>query len=212
MPEPPANFSWSPRVSRGKILALYHSEAMGLLDEALVEDVYLTITLRCRDILAVGDARNGKVTCHGCRGVFLLEPDVNEAKNRGRQTENPTPIECPACGWQTTWGRYVRSFHKKQLVAGGSDPHVRAFLEQQPRARTARDKMLAIDLLIHQFHLHLNLYPSRPVGVNVIEGDMGQVIRLIEALAFEDIRDPEIRRRCLEWKERWVNRLACPQT
>lgn len=52
---------WSPRVPKWKLQRLYESEAQGMLDEDLLEDVGLTLLLRCEDILAIEEAKQGRV-------------------------------------------------------------------------------------------------------------------------------------------------------
>lgn len=50
---------WSPRVPKGKIRRLYESDARGLLDDELLDDVGIALLLRCQDILMVVGARQG---------------------------------------------------------------------------------------------------------------------------------------------------------
>jgi hypothetical protein len=49
---------WSPRVPQWKIQRLYESDAQGLLDEELLDDVGITLWLRCRDILTIHEAKD----------------------------------------------------------------------------------------------------------------------------------------------------------
>ena len=65
----------------------------------------------------------------------------------------------------------------------GSVPFLfETYLERFPQAKTAPEKMLLIDWLIHQFHIHQGV-AGKPVGVNVIQGTKDQVHELIESLA-----------------------------
>jgi hypothetical protein len=196
--------TWAPRVSRAQILELYRSEAEGRLNEALLDEVFYGIAVRCISIMEVTATCRGQVKCHACSDIMQLPDGCVSGKNKDCEYL----LTCPACGWSVTWGTYFRSFHKKQLVAGGSEPYVKEFLANMEHAQTARDKFLSIDRLIHGFHVwwcENRCMPTRCVGINVIAGDQSQIVKLIETLAYENIRDPEIRKNCLEWQERWHN-------
>ena len=190
---------WAPRVSREQILALYRSEAEGHLDEELLDEVFYGIAARCRSIMEVTESRK-RVRCRACSEIIA----IRDGCIRGRCKVSDYLIICPACGWSVTWGTFFRSYHKKQLVAGGSEPYVKEFLANMEHAQSAREKLLCIDRLIHGFHVWLNVnkcIPTRSVGINVIAGDQSQIMKLIETIANEDIRDPEVRKNCLEWRE-----------
>ncbi len=58
-----------------------------------------------------------------------------------------------------------------------------AYLERFPAAKTAQEKMVLIDWLIHQFHVNQGV-ANKPVGKNVIQGTAKQVAELIETLAY----------------------------
>jgi hypothetical protein len=58
---------WSPRLAKADLLRLYQSDADGLPDEELLEDVGLTLYLRCSDILYVYDLQRGIIKCPSCR-------------------------------------------------------------------------------------------------------------------------------------------------
>ena len=55
---------------------------------------------------------------------------------------------------------------------------VRSFPGPTPRA-----SMLAIDRLLHTFH-HESTAPTRPAGINVIEGTLEQVLDFLHALTY----------------------------
>jgi len=52
---------WASRVPKRKIRELYDSEASGLVDGDLLDDVGISLYLRCESILAVGQAQRGQV-------------------------------------------------------------------------------------------------------------------------------------------------------
>jgi len=59
-----------------------------------------------------------------------------------------------------------------------------------PQARTPRDKALAIDRVIHEFHYSLRDQPdrpTRPAGVNLIVGDWQDVVAFLDELSGLDL-------------------------
>ena len=61
------------------------------------------------------------------------------------------------------------------------------FIDEWERARTYKQKMLAIDGVIHRWHHETKLAEKgavgRPVGVNLIEESRKQVISFLDALS-----------------------------
>ena len=74
-------------------------------------------------------------------------------------------------------------------------------MEKFPKARTPREKMLLIDGLIHGFHIYIAMSAetSRPTAVNLIEGRMQEVIRLLDGLAYGPDSTPGTREAKAEW-------------
>ena len=109
---------------------------------------------------------------------------------------------CPACGWQITWEAYRQSYHRCQLNPGGAVPAFEAFVRDYERARTPREKMLAIDRVIHAFHYSLRDQPdlpTRPAGVNLISGRLTDVVIFLNELSGIDSAH-EIRENFRAWE------------
>jgi hypothetical protein len=177
---------WGPRVPKWKLGRLYTSDAQGLLDEELLDDVGFILLERCRDILKVEDAQHGRVHCARCdrQGQTTL---ITCPQTKGDPRD--AVLTCPVCGWQITWGDYHLSFKRKQLNPGGATDTFAAFVQAFPQAHTPQAKMAAIDRLIHEFHYSfkpLPDVPTRPVGVNLIEGHLEDVIAFLDELTFGD--------------------------
>ena len=196
---------WSPRVKKSQLYRLYKSEAMGQLDCALLEEVGCCLLARCRDILAVGQAVDGRAACLECRARGV--ESIIERPSQGPKTL----MVCPACSWRTTWGEYRKTFQRKQLNTGGAGPAFRAFVDGWPAAASVRQKMLLVDRLIHEYHFSLKtdpMLPTRAAAVNLIDGKLADVVAFLDELA-EGIDDPELtetyenwttsRRRVEEW-------------
>jgi len=122
-----SEIQWSPRVPKRKIRRLYESDAKGLLDDELLDDVGITLLLRCRDILIIDEAKHGRVKCPRCakqRQHTIIERPPGTGKGDARDQV----LTCPNCGWQITWGEYALSYKRKQLNAGGATKAFEAYV------------------------------------------------------------------------------------
>jgi len=164
---------WAPRVRREKLKRLYESDAQRIVDEDLLDDVGITLYCRCRDILIVSDAAEGRVKCGRCAQVIA---------HRGG--DKAAILTCAHCGWSTKWGDYQRTYQHHELYARGLTEEIHHFMEGWERAADARTKMLLIDRLIHAWHWEArNDHPiGRPAAVNLIEGSRKQVLEFLEEL------------------------------
>jgi transcriptional regulator NrdR family protein len=175
---------WSPRVPKWKIRRLYELDAQGIVDEALLDDVGITLLLRCQDIVTIDEARRGKVKCPHCarqKKRTIIDRTYSEGDVRDEV------ITCPECGWRITWGEYALSFKRKQLNSGGALTAFERYIRDYRAAQRPQQKMLAIDRLIHEFHYSLRAQPDlpcRPVGVNLIQGKLGDVVRFLDELTY----------------------------
>jgi hypothetical protein len=169
---------WAPRVSQALIRRLYRAEARGLLDEDLVDEVGVALYARCESILRVTEAHRGRIACGACAAVIEVADGAHWRKRRA-------PLVCPACGWATTWSAYLASYQKQRLHSGSAEPVFAGFLRAYPHARTPRQKMLAIDRLLHEFHQHFQFGLTRPAAANVIEGNVRDLLHLLAELAGE---------------------------
>lgn len=165
-------FRWSPKISRQKLKDLYKSDAKGLEDEELVDDVGYTLYARClqgRDETRL--MRIGQMTCHHCG---------NTLEFKGMDAL----ITC-ACGYQYILRDYRRSFRKNNMPAGAATAIFNAFIDAWPQAKGYAAKMRLIDNLIHEFHINLNSgVQGRSVAINLIEGTKKQIEELINEIAY----------------------------
>ncbi len=193
----PDEIEWGIRVPKWKLRRLYESDARGLLDEDLLDEVGFTLLERCRDILKIDSAQRGQIHCARCdrngQTTLIARSPTGTPTGDPHGTPPGDPrnvlLTCPVCGWQITWGEYHRSFKRKQLNPGGATETFAAFAQNFPQARTPQAKMAAIDRLIHEFHYSYQSMPdlpTRPVGVNLIEGHLEDVIAFLNELTFGD--------------------------
>jgi len=108
-----SDIEWAPRVSKKKIRRLYESEAGGILDEALLDDVGISLYLRCQSILTVGESQRGKVECPRC-----AKSGFNTIIER-QSSRKEEILRCTKCSWRLTWGEYHKTYQGKQLSEGG---------------------------------------------------------------------------------------------
>ncbi len=171
---------WAPRLPKEKLRALYASEAGGHLDEALLQDVAATLFLRCRDIVRVARAKRGRLTCPECEIEFDRRRDPKTGSLLdSRQT-------CPQCGWSLLWRDFIKSIQRRQLNAGGAAAAFEAYLQRYRAARRPAELLLAVDRLIHEFHYSLKQDPSlptRPAAVNLLNGQLRDILPFLDALS-----------------------------
>ncbi|CAA9287483.1 MAG: hypothetical protein AVDCRST_MAG77-4409 [uncultured Chloroflexi bacterium] len=195
-----ADVRWAPRLPQGRLRRLYALDALGVIDDELIDHVGYALEARCRSILAVHDAQRGRVHCPCC--ARCAREERTRLISHAKRPEEL--LRCPDCGWQTTWGDYQRTFQHKQLNAGGAVRAFEAFPHHFHQAIGPRQKMVAIDRLIHEFHYSLKDQPDAPTriaGVNLVEGTMTEVIALLEELAYGSGTTHEISATAHSWRE-----------
>jgi hypothetical protein len=190
---------WSPRVRQDRIRRLYEQDAKGTLDEVLVDDVGLALYLRCRSILTVTEAADGCVRCPRCARERNVESLIlcPEGQRRWRAHD---AVTCPTCGWHVVWRAFHRTWRQKQLLGGGAIDAFEEFVVAYDRAETARDRLLAIDRVIHRFHWEMTARPTRPSGVNLIEGSERDVMAFLDRLTYGGSDNPEAAANKEQWR------------
>jgi hypothetical protein len=207
---------WPRRLSKAKLRRLYQADAQGIVDRDLLDDVGITLLLRCQAILDVAEARKGRVKCPRCARADSLASKT-DAREPVVIQRHPTPgdardelLTCPACGWQITWGEYAKSYTRKQLHIGGAGPFFREYVRRYPAARTPQQKMLAIDRLIHQFHYSLRSepdLPTRSVGPNLIQGKLGDVLLFLDELTYGPGSTEGLAAMRREWEDEYAQNM-----
>jgi hypothetical protein len=174
-PAPHERISWAPKVRQVKIWQLYQNDALGAVDEALVEDVGYRLFHRCHSIRLA--TRRG-LECPRCGTVFTL-PESEP----WRLLPGQHPCPNPGCGWETNAEEWHASWRHRDLLGAAALPAIETYLRDYPRAGTTQERMLCIDQLIHAFHISLrDGKPGRSFANNLIEGSHQQVVDLLDRL------------------------------
>ena len=198
---------WAPKVPQWKIRALYEDAARGMFDGTLVDDVGIALELRCRSMLVVADVMlRGHVPCPRCGRVTTHDP---------RTFADPALLlMCPSCAWRLTWGDYHQTFRHHELFGADGLPYIAEYTAAWPEARTARDKLLLVDRLLHLWHweeVRQERSVGRPSGVNFIEGGRRAVLSFLDALTHGEHTPPELRERQASWRANWDEVKAMQQ-
>ena len=161
---------WAPKLRADRLIRLYESDARGLLDAELVDDVGWRLWERLSDVIRVS---HGRVRCPGCTTEFQAmrpgdPPDVTSS--------------CPECGWEVTADDYHRSWEHQDLN-GHCDEFAR-FVAVYPTAPTPRARMLLIDGVVHTLHVASRSdLPGNFAARNFLEGSRPKIVALLEELA-----------------------------
>ncbi len=167
---PPPRIKWSPKLQPRKLVALYRSYHDGLVDEALLDDVGVTLYLRCESIVMIA---RGELYCPTCDQKISFCTD-------GGEFDTAT---C-TCGYVCDRDTYHDSYRNRELWQGNAGSYFSSFLDEYPRARTVNQRMICVDTLIHAFHIDAkSQLPNRSAGNNLIEGAHDAVVELLDALS-----------------------------
>ncbi|HVC33405.1 MAG TPA: hypothetical protein VNL16_07835 [Chloroflexota bacterium] len=194
---------WSPRVPRQRLRRLYDGLAAGRAAEELIDDVGITLYLRCKSILTVRDIFEEKrLPCPAC-GLLVSLADKDWAWDRGEST-----LHCDACGWSMAWADYWATFRHQELGPGGAADIFEEYVRSWEAAQSEREKVLVIDRVIHRWHWETLLpRPSfglgRPTGINLIEGNRKDVIAFLDSLTYGADSPDETKATRDAWRQRW---------
>ncbi len=162
---------WAKKLPPHLLVKLYQSQAMGIIDEELLEDVGAYLYLRCESIIMIGKK---ELFCPNCnqRMSFLSDGAVQQEAT------------CIECGWHCSMQTFHESFRHRDLWQGKALDCFEKFYSSYPGAKTTGDKIILIDTLIHSFHIDAKLnLPNRAVGNNLIEGSLAEVVALLDTLS-----------------------------
>jgi hypothetical protein len=187
---------WASRVNPTMIRRLYERDALGIVDEDLIDEVGYALYARCRSILQATEAQQGRITCPRCGNIFLRSAS-------GPWEREDEILACERCSWHVRWGDYLKTYQGKHLVGGGATDFHRAFVERFPQVRGPREKMLAIDQLIHAFHWELVHEPGRSAARELIYArNTTELLTFLDRLAYGDRSTPGLQDSKSAWDQK----------
>ena len=175
---------WSQRLPLDKLRQLYLSQANGMLDEELLEDVAVTLYLRCKDIIAVDKAKGGEVRCPFCYKNEMKEIYIQATRDEyGRILDK---LQCNECSNEFSYAEYKLCYKREQLNMGGAGEAFKRYINEYERPELPEKRMLQIDRLIHEFHYSLKSNPEQPtrsVGPNLLGANLTIAMKFLNELS-----------------------------
>jgi len=191
-----AEIEWAPKVSLAKIRTLYIRESQGICDEELIDEVGTSLYQRCASILEFTEATRGRVQCKRCARAGITTIILRKTQ------EFAEIVKCAVCGWQVRWSVYLNEAEKSggNLHVGHARDAFERFIQIYPHCQYGREKILAIDLLIHEFHWILLkesqdekiTVPHKPAGLNLLQGSTNQILEFLNTLTYGENTAPEL--------------------
>jgi hypothetical protein len=184
---------WAPKLRQELVWQLYQADAKGLIDEDLIDKAGYALLSRCHGLRMV---LAGEVRCPVCGRVFVVTGEDGPAD---------AMVRCPGsgCTWWTTREEYRVSHSKGDFIAHRALPPVQGYIEQFGQARSARERMMQIDRLIHAFHWDAKAdAPVRAVGNNLIEGKHWDVVAFLDRLSLGAQTRPDAEAVKQEWRRK----------
>lgn len=162
-------FHWPDKLNIQKLKQLYMLDARGIQDTVLVDEIGLTLYFRCKygkeDMERM---ENGIIRCHNCGNEIAGDGDFRQCN----------------CGYQYSYREYRRSYRRNNMPTGSAAKIFTKFIADWERAKNYQEKMILIDMLLHEFHLSvISGTKGRTVAMNFIDGTHQKVEGIIKELA-----------------------------
>ena len=178
MTRSPEKMRWAPRLPPRLLERLYESDARGIRDEELCDEVGLRLLERCRVYVLVS---RRELDCPSCGELVRVA-------ERGKSA-------CANCGWETDSRTYHTSLTRHYAFPGRALESFERFHRHYPRARDYATKLRCIDELIHAVHVAEAREVVKSAASKLLEGNKNEVVRFLDSLS---ARDPQAKRR---WRE-----------
>jgi predicted RNA-binding Zn-ribbon protein involved in translation (DUF1610 family) len=186
-----SNVQWASRVNQKLTRRLYQTDALGIVDEELIDVVGYVLLTRRQSILQATDAHAGRIICPECGTAVLRE---------SKAWDPDAMLDCHQCKWHVPWVDYFKTFQSKHLVGGGAVAFHAEYVERFRRATSPQEKMLAIDRLIHAYHWELVQAPGRSAARELIYASNYQdLLTFLDTLSYGDRSTPGLRAAKRDW-------------
>jgi uncharacterized C2H2 Zn-finger protein len=178
------NIQWAPRIPLYLVERLYVSFANGIKDEDLCDDLGIRLFLRCETFMRT---MKGEVKCPQCGTVFKV------------QNEGTTKCLNEKCNWATDFKTYGQSIRDYSALPGRATEAWKVYYNGFPSKKTFDEKIIAIDQLIHSFHIDekTNL-PAKTVASKLFRGNRKNAVEFLDKLSAIDE----------ESKKDWRNKIS----
>ena len=172
-----AKIRWAPPLRPILLERLYRSDAKGIQDVELCDEVGISLYARCCAFARVGQR---EVECPICGTPYtVLEKDRSF---------------CPKenCGWHTDWPTYKQSLRNYGVHTGRAVAAYLDFERRYPSAKTYGEKIILIDQLIHSFHIDEKTgSPVKSIASKLLEGNKKSVVKFLDDLSALNSEDKE---------------------
>ena len=159
---------WAAKIQPQLLKRFYNMSASGIIDEDLVDDVGIRLYLRCDAMMMIAQK---SLYCPECKSKIVIAGEQGELK-------------CNNCGFTFTIEEYRASFTHRELLLGNAAPYFEKYYNEYLNCKTADEKIIMIDTLIHSFHIDMKTGAvNRVAGNNLIEGSHAQVVSLLDELS-----------------------------
>jgi hypothetical protein len=166
-------------------------DALGIVDEELIDAVGYALMARCQSILQATNAHDGRVICPECGALVMRE---------GKAWDRDALLDCRQCTWHVRWVDYFKTFQSKHLVGGGAVAFHVEYVERFRRATSPQEKMLAIDRLIHAYHWELVQAPGRSAARELIyASNYEDLLRFLDTLSYGESSTPGLPAAKRDW-------------
>jgi hypothetical protein len=183
---------WAPRVRKKLIARLYESSGRHEVDEELIDEVGYALMARCKSMLDVESANDGRLPCPSCETIIA-----------GTMEEDDEHLLCKNCGWECTWFAYKKTFQYKKMLIGGMKPFVLEFVKKFSNRMSPENRLILIDTLIHRYHWESESGSGRPGVAGLIEGKWKGIMPFLDELSYGDHVPPEAEATRAKWRKHW---------
>ncbi len=188
----PNKLKWPSKLQPLLLRRLYNTYAAGIPDPDLLDEIGAALWLRCEAILMV---RHREFYCPDCHQKLKFAIDA---------TDNDV-VCCPGCGFSLRYDQYHQSWRHQDLLPGNAAACFSDFYQRYPALHTPEEQIIAIDTLIHSFHIDAKTQlPNRAAGNNLIEGSLSQVVAFLDQLSGIQTENDAVFHKTAEtmWKRR----------
>lgn len=193
----PLKIRWATRLMPSLLQRLYESDAAGMQDLELCQEVGSRLWARCKTFALVN---NREVECPNCGTVFRVLKEKNVPLIAERATFR---VECPhsGCSWFTTPSTFMQSIANHDAHTGRAMRAFEHFRGSYSTAKPYREQMILIDQLIHSYHINEKTGTAgKSVASKLLDGNKRQVVDFLDDLS---ARDPKA-------KEEWRRHVRAP--